>query len=112
MTKLALTACLLLSSATFYTGLAHSSELPHLKVGEDYTSVRTKMLKAGWKPFHAKDADHCSESGRCAPKRPEMYTCAGTGAGECMFLWKKKGKIIGVCTVDDPPQYYKKCEYP
>lgn len=111
MSRLAV-ICLVLCLTSILSNFAHSSELPHLKAGDDYKSVRTKMLKAGWRPFHAKDAQACDEGDVICKKRPEMYACAGTGLGECKFLWQKEGKIIGICTTDDPPNYYGKCGYP
>ena len=75
--------------------------LPPLKEGEDYGAVRTKMIKAGWKPFHAPDADECgSRDARCA-NRPEMVACAGTGLANCKFLWKKNSRTVALCTAGE-----------
>jgi hypothetical protein len=91
---------------------ALSFKLPKLKAGEDYSSVRSKMLSDGWVPFHSKDADNCAEFDRRCKGRPEVEACSGTGLGYCKFLWKKGKKIIALCTVDDPAKFDGKCDYP
>lgn len=91
------TCCILL----ILTVSAQTGGLPRLKNGESYAKVRSRMLKAGWKPFHAKDSDQCGEGdSRCAG-RPEMHVCAGTGLGNCEFLWKRKGKTVAIFTVGE-----------
>ena len=57
------------------------------------------MIEAGWKPFHAENAQECLDS-RCEG-RPEMEICAPTGMANCNFLWKKDGKIIVIGTVGE-----------
>lgn len=78
-----------------------ASDTPVFKKGEDYGTVRTKMIKNGWKPFHAPDADKCEVGdSRCAG-RPEMSSCAGTGMANCKFLWKKASRTVALCTVGE-----------
>jgi hypothetical protein len=85
---------------------ANDAGLPHFKKHENYASVRTAMIKAGWTPFHINEADECmSGDARCAG-RPEMAHCAGTGQANCQFLWKKNGKTAGICTVGENPAVY------
>ena len=79
--------------------LAQAANLPHFKKHESYTSVRSKMIKSGWKPFHSEDANTCSEFDPRCKGRPEMEACAGSGMANCKFLWKKNGKITAICTV-------------
>ena len=84
---------------------AQTSGLPRFKKGESYKTVRAKMLKAKWKPFHAADADECYDGdARCA-NRPEMEHCSGTGLGFCAFLWKRKGKTVKIITAGDNAGY-------
>lgn len=81
------------------------SGLPRLKKGESYRTVRTKMLRAGWKPFRSPDADKCPPGdARCAG-RPEMESCAGTGMANCRFLWKRKGKTVAILTIGENAVY-------
>ena len=82
------------------------SDLPSFKEYENYASVREKMLAANWLPFHAETADECSETDTRCKDRPEMESCAGTGMGNCKFLWKKNGKTTGICTVDGDPAVF------
>lgn len=85
-------------------------KLPHFNKHESYASIRTKMLKAGWQPFHSKDADTCMEGDSRCQGRPEMESCAGTGLADCRFLWKKDGKTIRICTIgEDNPVYNRIC---
>ncbi len=49
---------------------AQTTGFPHLKKSENYKSVRVKMLKAGWKPYHKKTADICMESDERCQGRP------------------------------------------
>jgi hypothetical protein len=72
---------------------------PEFQKGESYAIVRNKMIEAGWKPFHAENAQECLDS-RCEG-RPEMEICAPTGMANCNFLWKKDGKIIVIGTVGE-----------
>jgi hypothetical protein len=80
---------------------AAAPELPTFAKRESYASVRTKMLAAGWAPFHSKDADRCNGGDARCEDRPEMESCAGTGAANCRFLWKKNEKTAGICTVGE-----------
>lgn len=74
---------------------------PSFDKGESYTSIRTKMLSAGWTPFHSPDADSCSDGDVRCKDRPEMEACAGTGMANCRFLWKKDGRTLAIGTVGE-----------
>lgn len=77
----------------------HYPGMPHLKKNESYVSVRQKMLKAGWTPYHAKDALECAPTDdRCAG-RPEMEACSDVGEGQCAWLWQKNETIVVVDTI-------------
>jgi hypothetical protein len=84
---------------------AQTAGLPRLKKGENYRSVRAKMMKAGWKPFHAKDADVCQRGDARCQNRPEMQSCAGTGQANCRFLWRRRGKTVVVFTIGENAVY-------
>lgn len=85
-------------------------EAPNFKVAEDYRSIRQKMLKAGWQPYHRKNADICDDGDERCVGYPEMQACAGTGLGNCKFLWKKGTNIVAICTVDSPPKFDALCD--
>ncbi|HRH43348.1 MAG TPA: hypothetical protein PKY82_17070 [Pyrinomonadaceae bacterium] len=80
-------------------------EMPKFKKGETYKSVREKLIKAGWTPFKSKDADKCLEGDERCQGFPEMEACAGTGLGNCRYLWKKGGKTLAIFTISDSPIY-------
>lgn len=83
------------------TVFAQTGRLPHFKKGENYASVRIKMLKAGWKPYRSPKADKCAKGDKRCENRPEMEACAGTGFAPCSFLWKRKGKTVRILTVGE-----------
>lgn len=74
---------------------------PSFDKGESYTSIRSKMLNAGWTPFHSPDADSCSDGDVRCKDRPEMEACAGTGMANCRFLWKKDDRTLAIATVGE-----------
>lgn len=82
-----------------------TDEMPKFKKGEAYKSVREKLIKAGWTPFKSKDADKCYEGDERCEGFPEMEACAGTGLGNCRYLWKKGGKTLAIFTISDSPIY-------
>lgn len=84
---------------------AQTGGLPRIRKSENYKTVRVKMLKAGWKPFHSKEADKCYENDERCQGRPEMNHCAGTGLGNCEFLWKRKGKTVAIFTAGEETTY-------
>lgn len=68
-----------------------------------YGAVRENLLAAGWQPFISPDADKCWEGDRRCQGRPEKQACAGTGVGNCLFLWRKGNAVLAVFTVGEPP---------
>lgn len=94
-----------LAFALLAQGVFAQTGLPRFKRGENYASVRAKMMKAGWKPFRAPDADKCMEGDERCEGRPEMQACAGTGKANCKFLWKRRGKTVAIFTVGEPAAY-------
>lgn len=93
---------LLISASAIF---AQSSGLPRFAKNESYAKTRVKMLKAGWKPFRAPDADECMSGDERCQGRPEMQSCAGTGMANCKFLWKRKGKTAAIFTVGENAIY-------
>lgn len=82
-----------------------ADETPKFKKGEPYKSVREKMIKAGWTPFKSKEAQTCDGEDERCKDFPEMEACAGTGLGNCSYLWKKGGKTLAIYTISDSPIY-------
>ena len=89
---------LLVINILAFSVFAQTGGLPRMRKGESYRSVRVKMIKAGWKPYHAPDADKCQKGDSRCQGRPEMQNCAGTGVAACRFLWKRKGKNVVIFT--------------
>lgn len=89
-----------------------SDGLPQLKKGESYKSVRAKMIKAGWKPYHAPDAEECAANDKRCENRPEMQQCAAEmDEAPCVFLWKRKGKTFVITTVGIEKAVYRDGTY-
>jgi hypothetical protein len=88
-----------------------TSGLPRLRKGENYKSVRAKMIKAGWKPYRAPEADKCPPGDERCAGRPEMEACSGTGVAACRFLWKRKGKTVAIITIGESPAGYDDYEF-
>lgn len=91
--------------------LALQTGLPRIKKGESYSRVRGKMIKAGWKPFQSPDADRCAAGDKRCEGRPEMESCAGTGLGNCKFLWKRRGKTVAIFTIGEDNAKYSGHEF-
>lgn len=100
--KIFITFCLV---ALFSLVVFAQTGLPKFKKGESYTSVRKKMLKAGWKPYKSPEADKCMEGDKRCEGRPEMESCAGTGMANCRFLWKRKSKTVAILTIGEDAVY-------
>lgn len=105
MKKLFQITALVLCFSSFGQFTFAQTGLPKFKQGESYTSVRKKMLKAGWKPYTSPEADKCLEGDKRCEGRPEMESCAGTGEANCAFLWKRKGKTISIFTKGEDANY-------
>jgi hypothetical protein len=97
---------LVLVFSLFTLNFAQTNGLPKLKKdGENYKSVRAKMLKAGWKSAATADSDKCSKNDSRCQGRPEMEFCAGTGWANCAFRWKRKNKIVLIFTLGENTVY-------
>ncbi len=78
------------------------AQAPHFSKNEPYATARAFLLKQGWQPVHAPDPGFVCSSGdpRCEG-RPETVDCAGTGAANCIFRWKRETVVIEVNTVGE-----------
>jgi hypothetical protein len=80
-----------------------ASQDPSFPKDTPYENARNDLLASGWAPLISPDADKCWEGDARCRGRPEMLACAGTGEGNCIFLWRKDGMVLAVFTTDDPP---------
>ncbi|WP_139186106.1 MULTISPECIES: hypothetical protein [Burkholderiaceae] len=76
-------------------------DVPHIAIDERYSSVRQKLLSAGWSPYRAPNALPYELDDKCCANRPEVLACSGVGVGPCAWLWKKNGMILIVDTLAD-----------
>lgn len=98
-------AFIFLSSSLAFSSFAQGSAIPNFKKSESYKTVRTKLIKAGWKPYNSPEAGPCAEGDERCQGRPEMESCAGTGLGNCKFVWKKASRKLAIFTVGEVPVY-------
>ncbi|RDJ25434.1 hypothetical protein DWF00_15435 [Bosea caraganae] len=83
----------------FAASVAFAAEaLPGLPKQRDYGQFRVSLIKQGWQPTKLPGADECWEGDKRCTGRAEMFACAGTGAANCLFIWKKAGTLIEVAT--------------
>jgi hypothetical protein len=88
-------------AALLSTAPAMAAEaLPRLS-GQDYGKARAGLLRQNWQPVALPDADQCMAGDKRCAGRPEMYVCAGTGMGQCVFVWRRKGTVIDVMTAGE-----------
>lgn len=67
-----------------------------------YSAARKILLKGGWKPVHQPDPGFkCPPGDERCEGRPETVDCAGTGLGNCIFRWKRKGVVVDVMTAGE-----------
>ncbi|TGD92488.1 hypothetical protein [Methylobacterium nonmethylotrophicum] len=74
--------------------------LPAFLKGTSYASARSRLIALDWKPAKTPDAQPCGGDSRCIG-RPELEACAGTGAANCIFTWRRGGTLIAVSTAGE-----------
>lgn len=88
-------------AALLSTASAMAAEaLPRLS-GQDYGKARAALLRQNWQPVALPDADQCMVGDKRCAGRPEMYVCAGTGMGQCVFVWRRNERVIDVMTAGE-----------
>lgn len=98
--KRLLGATLFLAAVSLASGAM--AQAPHFPKDEPYAKARAFLLKRGWKPVHAPDPGFkCSKGDVRCEGRPETVDCAGTGAANCVFRWKRRAVVIDVNTVGE-----------
>ena len=88
----------------------NASEIPPMKIGEAYSAIREKLLKAGWKPMTTGPRDECSEFDDRCSGFPEAVSCAGSGQAPCKFSWKSDSRTMFICTVGENPKFASTCD--
>jgi hypothetical protein len=64
------------------------------KPGMKYGDVRTRLLRAGFKPVARAKDEFCGYNDQC--KLPETEACAGTGEAYCTYRFSKGGRAFQV----------------
>ncbi|MDB5443485.1 MAG: hypothetical protein JWP73_1861 [Phenylobacterium sp.] len=87
------------------------STFPTFKRHTPYGTVRSALLKLGYRPLRLAEpmSPDCSPYGDRCTVFPELESCSGTGAGYCRFGWRApNGRWIIVETVSmaDPIGFY------
>jgi len=80
-----------------------SAAYPTFKKGTPYESARKALLSSGWQPVPPSGESPCEAGDDSCEKMPELQSCAGTGEGNCLFLWRRDGTVIAVFSISDPP---------
>src|SRR5437764_2713918 len=76
---------------------------PTFKKSTPYESARKALLSSGWQPVPPTGESPCQPGDDSCEKMPELQSCAGTGEGNCLFLWRRDGTVIAVSSISDPP---------
>lgn len=64
------------------------------KPGMGYAEARKRILAAGYRPVPRPSGEFCGYSEPC--QLPETEACAGTGLGQCSYVFIKGGRRIQV----------------
>ncbi|RUV45348.1 KTSC domain-containing protein [Mesorhizobium sp. M1A.T.Ca.IN.004.03.1.1] len=99
--------CALVGFALASFALGHSAvarELAgNLQSGMTYPEARQTLLNRGWRPANVAEGRCVGRPEVCATY-PETDDCAGTGLGQCKFLFTDgKGSVLAVVTVGEDP---------
>jgi len=82
-------------------GAQAQSNLPKIAKDTDYAAARKTLLAQGYAPERLTGAVACEKDDpRCFP---ETFSCAGTGLGACLHIWKRANMIIEVSTLGEQP---------
>ena len=93
-------ACVVLTFAL--AAVAWAEALPRVAKNTPYAQARTALTKLGYKPEANPDADACDAKSD-ATCFPEKIACAGSGLGQCIFLWSKNAAKVEIVTVGERP---------
>jgi hypothetical protein len=93
-------ACMVLTVAL--ASAASAEALPRVAKSTPYAQARAALTKLGYKPEKTPDADACDAKSD-ATCFPERVACAGSGLGQCIFLWSKNAAKVEIVTVGERP---------
>ncbi len=84
------------------TKTEQTSELPKFEKQEDYrTSVRQKLLKAGWTPAASEEGkENCLGQESLCREIPELEAGPSSPFGQAIMRWQKGDKVLLVRTID------------
>lgn len=86
---------------TILPAAAQRQPLPKLAKDSPYATARMKLLSLGFRPERLPDADACEKDDpRCFP---ETFACAGTGLGQCVYVWRSGETLIEVRSIGEIP---------
>jgi hypothetical protein len=91
----------LLALALLGAASSAAAQAPRFPRGTDYADARVSLQALGWQPVTLPDADRCAAGDPRCQGRPEMHVCSGTGAGHCIFVWRRGDVLIEVITVGE-----------
>lgn len=97
MKSAALAAIVILTAASAQA----QSSLPKIAKDTDYAAARKTLLAQGYMPERLAGAVACEKDDpRCFP---ETFSCAGTGLGACLHIWRRGNVVIEVSTIGEQP---------
>ncbi len=100
---------LFMACLAFGTGMARGRtgvSIPGVSKGMPYAEARAKLLSMGYVPYQPK-GPHLMMGPPCEGREeicrayPETAACAGTGRGQCAFLFIRKLEFVEVTTVNE-----------
>jgi len=71
-----------------------TAEVGGAKVGMIYAEARKRILASGYRPVARPADEFCGYNAPC--KLPETEACAGTGEGQCSYVFRKGNRRIQV----------------
>ena len=87
------------------TGFPAHAQAPALKRGAPYSSVRETLIKQGFSPVSfpkEEQQQRCWGRTEICEAYPETSGCAGTGRGQCQFVFRgPQGAFVVITTVGE-----------
>lgn len=83
---------LLLLSLFALATVSHAVGSLNLKKNMSYQQARQMILKNNWRPAGADNSQDAGLSAATFKRYPEVDSCAGTGVGSCIMVFKNASK--------------------